>query len=90
MVLVRRALTFLVVGYMVGLLGYGLVRYPDAPIHPCASAGYCGKQGQPHNREEYNRFLTWQSMLEWTWLPGMLVLYILNRGRLRQRRAQGR
>lgn len=75
--------------YMIGLLGYGLVRYPDAPLHPCVSADYCGKQGQPHTEEDYKRFLTWQSMLEWTWLPGMLVLYVLNRDRIRLGRSKG-
>jgi hypothetical protein len=75
-----------VAAYMMVLLGYGFVRYPDAPLHPCGVHDYCGKQGQRHTANEFAQFQAWQTMLEWTWIPGMVVLYLLNRDRIRQRR----
>jgi hypothetical protein len=33
-----------------GILAYGIVRWPDAPIHPCGQ-NYCGKPG-PQERIE--------------------------------------
>lgn len=65
MVVLRTALTYLVLAYMFTLFGYGLIKYPDAPLHPCTSAGYCRKQGQPHGVEQYElnqeRFRRWNS-----------------------------
>jgi hypothetical protein len=87
---VRTALTVVIMGYMIILFTYGLVRYPDAPIHPCITAGYCGKQGQPHTQQQYRQFLTWQSTLEWSWPFGMLALFFLNREKIRLRRSTRR
>jgi hypothetical protein len=87
---VRTGLTVVIMGYMIILFTYGLVRYPDAPIHPCITAGYCGKQGQPRTQREYTEFLTWQSALEWSWPFGMLALFFLNREKIRFRRSAPR
>jgi hypothetical protein len=71
-----------VVGWMLVLFAYGIFRYPDGPIHQCVSHGYCGKQGQQHTEVEYNHYLKWQTMIEWSWPPGMLVLILATRKRL--------
>jgi hypothetical protein len=83
----RNATSLAVLLYLLVLLGFGLVRYPDAPLEPCLTSSFCGKQGQPHTEQEYRQFLTWQALLEWTWIPGVLVLFFLNRARIRRRRA---
>jgi hypothetical protein len=59
-------------------------------LHPCITAGYCGKQGQPRTQRQYIEFLTWQSTLEWSWPFGMLVLFFLNRRKIRFRRSAPR
>jgi hypothetical protein len=64
------------------LFGYGLVRFPDAPLHACVDHGYCGK---PHTEREFEAFEIWQNTLFWVWRVGMIVLYILNRDRIRSR-----
>jgi len=56
----------------------GLYFYPDAPLHPCTSHGFCGKQGQPHSQLDFNHFTIWQSTLTWLWPIGMIVLAMLN------------
>jgi hypothetical protein len=64
----------------------GLYLYPDAPLHPCASNGFCGKQGQPHSQLEFEHFQVWQSTLTWIWPIGMIVLAMLNWDRIQARR----
>lgn len=87
MVRLRTALTYVVLAYMFTLFGYGLIKYPDAPLHPCIRASYCGKQGQSHTQQQYDRFLAWQATFEWSWPIGMLALYLLNQGRFPRRLA---
>lgn len=43
-----------------GLLAYGFIRYPDAPIRPCGANQFCGKHDRPHSEEQYNGFLAWE------------------------------
>jgi hypothetical protein len=69
-----------VLAAMLALFAYGLARFPDAPLHPCGSNRYCGKQGQPHTEKQYRDFVLWQGTLKWTWLPGILALGLLSRG----------
>jgi hypothetical protein len=69
------------------LFCYGLLNYPDAPIHPCVASNFCGKQGQPHTENEYHQFSVWESLLAWSWPSGMLVLFLLNREKIRRRGA---
>lgn len=90
MAVLRSALTYLVLAYMFTLFGYGLIAYPDAPLHPCTSVGYCGKQGQLHTQRQYERFLGWQAAFEWSWPIGMLALYLLNQDRFQRRLAPSR
>jgi len=61
---------------------YGWFKYPDAPIHECASpTGFCGKQGPPHSKEEHHAFEVWQTSLFVIWPAGMAILFGLNRKR---------
>lgn len=49
-----------IVALWVGLLAYGFVRFPDAPIHPCGDSQFCGKRSRPHTEEQYRSFLAWE------------------------------
>jgi hypothetical protein len=76
----------IVIATMMGILFiYGLIRFPDAPLHVCGDNGYCGKQGQPHTQNEFEAFELWQNTLFWVWPIGIVALYILNRDRIRSR-----
>jgi hypothetical protein len=81
----RRRRTAIAIQAMMGIVFfYGLVRFFDAPLHPCPEHGYCGKQGQPHTEREYKEFEIWQTTLIVVWPIGMLTLYLLNRGQFRR------
>jgi hypothetical protein len=56
-----RLLTAVISIAMAVVFLYGMVRFPDAPIHECAT-GFCGKQGQPHTIGDYDAFRVWQTM----------------------------
>jgi len=56
--------------FFVGMILYALIRFPDAPLHECAS-GYCGKHGLPHTVAEYHEFYVWQSTLLTAWVVCM-------------------
>ena len=71
------------VAAMVVVFAYGLVLYPDAPLHPCGQA-FCGKTGKPHTAVEYQDFMAWQTLLLWIWPPGFLI----NLAYLKVRRAR--
>ncbi|MGF6308943.1 hypothetical protein ABIB82_002580 [Bradyrhizobium sp. i1.8.4] len=73
-----RVVTFCAVILMAALFLYGLVRFPDAPLHMCAS-GYCGKQGRPHTLAEYSDFKAWERTLMICWPIGLIALYFLQR-----------
>lgn len=75
----RKRLTWVLVGAMLSFFLYGIVRFPDGPIHPCGVDHYCGKQGQSHTREQYFADQRWQTLLEIIWPAGMLCLYFLNK-----------
>jgi hypothetical protein len=81
---VRLLLTWCILACMFSLLGYGLVRFPDAPIHPCPS-GYCGKQGQLRALEDYQGFHFWERALMLGWPIGICLLVILNKGEMLKR-----
>jgi hypothetical protein len=38
---------------------YGAYNFPDAPFKQ-TGAGYAGKTGKPHTREEFEAFILWQ------------------------------
>jgi hypothetical protein len=67
-----------IIGALMGVVFiYGLIQYPDAPIHPCLAHGYCGKQSQPHTQQEFEEFKLWETTLIWSWPIGMLALFLL-------------
>ena len=75
----RNSLAFAIVATMIVVFCYGLWRFPDAPIHPCTTHGYCGKQGQPHTQQDFDAFRRWSRTLFWLWPVGGLSAYLLQR-----------
>ena len=64
---------------MVAYFLYGLIRFPDSPIHPCGWGSYCGKQGQPRTPEDYRANQLWQTGLMWGWPVGMGLIILIKR-----------
>jgi hypothetical protein len=64
---------------MAGYFAYGLIRFPDSPIHPCGQGRYCGKQGQPRTLEDYRAHQLWQTGLMWGWPVGMVLIILIKR-----------
>ena len=62
---------------MMALFLYALWRFPDNPQYPCTQHGYCGKQGQPHTREDFEAFTAWSDTVFWVWPLGMLTAFFL-------------
>jgi hypothetical protein len=81
----RRNASIAVAAIMGMLFVYGLIRFPDAPLHPCGDHSYCGKQGQPHTQKQFEDFEIWQNTFFWVWPIGLIALYVLNRDRIRSR-----
>jgi hypothetical protein len=76
---IRTALSWVLITAMFGVFTYGMVRFPDAPIRPCAAQGYCGKQGQPRTYQDYVVFSRWQTTLMYLWPTGIVALVLLRR-----------
>jgi len=74
-----KILAGIVIAIMLGYFAYGLVRFPDAPIHPCGENRYCGKQGQPRTVEDYRAHQMWQTGLMWGWPLGIVVLVLIKK-----------
>lgn len=58
----KKALTYVVVvvaTFAALALGYGVYRFPDAPIRQCGENCFAGKQGQFRTREDYETFTRW-------------------------------
>jgi hypothetical protein len=68
-----------IVAVCAGLLAYGLVLYPDAPIHPCGDSQFCGKRNQPHTEQQYRAFLAWEKSLLILAPFGFAAGFVLNR-----------
>jgi hypothetical protein len=43
-------------------LVYGFISFPDGPIRG-TTAGYVGKHGEPHTREDYERYKLWEKLV---------------------------
>jgi hypothetical protein len=69
----------IVAATMLGYFAYGVVRFPDSPIHPRGEDRYCGKQGQPRTREDYHAHQQWQTGLLWGWPLGIGALILIRR-----------
>ena len=57
---------------MFAVFFYGMIRFTDAPFHPC-ELGYCGKTGLPHTGDEYTAFLHWQTSLLIIWSAAFVL-----------------
>jgi hypothetical protein len=66
----------------------GLTRFPDNPIEPCGTNRYCGKQGQPHTREEYRAYRRWQTTMLILWPGGFLTIGALGWWQIRTDRTR--
>ena len=75
----RKVATWLLGATMACIFVYGLVRFPDNPIHPCAEHGYCGKQGQPHTEQDFRAFSQWDGLMSY-WPVGIIALIVLQGG----------
>ncbi|GAB2801244.1 hypothetical protein [Dyella kyungheensis] len=75
----RKVATWLLGATMACIFVYGLVRFPDSPIHPCAEHGYCGKQGQPHTEQDFRAFSQWDGLMSY-WPVGIIALIVLQGG----------
>jgi hypothetical protein len=67
---------------IVAICASGIILYPDGPIHPCVEHDYCGKQGQPHTRQDFDEYNVWVKMCMWGCPVGVLVVVLLQRKRL--------
>lgn len=81
MKVISKTATAVIVAVMFVVFLYGLVRFPDGPIHPCDPNGYCGKQGQPHTAQQYRAYRNWETTMLYLWPVGLISLVLLNRGR---------
>jgi hypothetical protein len=81
---------------------YGFIRFYDGPIRPCAEwvlihrrgepdrtpppSPYCGKQGQPHTREDYDAYTWWETRDLYAFCAvgalGAIRIIILGRSRI--------
>ena len=59
-----RSIAYVAIASCLGVFGYGLAVYPDAPYKACdSSAGYCGKNGRSHTEAEYRSQQVWERTL---------------------------
>ena len=79
MKITRKAVSAGILTIMLVFFFYGIVRYPDGPIHPCGVNRYCGKQGQPHTLQQYRAFKRWETTLFYMWPVGLVSLALWNR-----------
>ena len=78
---IRTIASAVLVTGMLCVFAYGMIRFPDAPIHPCPTHDYCGKQGQAHTVDDYTAFTMWERTLFYLWPTGMVTLLLLRRKR---------
>ena len=98
LVLARRLLTYLIMAATISWFAWGIIKFPDAPIHLCDSAtdflysdhpiGFCGKQGQSHTAEDFRLYDIWQRTILWIWMPGIVAISLLRATAARNRRAR--
>jgi len=77
----RKILAYIIGTLMLGFFAYGLLMFPDNPIHPCKGHGYCGKQGQLHSQSEFDAFSRWDAVMAW-WPVGIVAIALLQGARL--------
>jgi hypothetical protein len=75
-------LAYTIGAWCMGCFVYGIIFFVDAPLResspqkPCINAEFCGKDGTPHTRQEFESFLVWQNTLILSWLFGVPTLWI--------------
>jgi hypothetical protein len=73
---------YLIGAWCAGCFLYGAIFFVDAPLRgtnpqrPCVNAEFCGKDGTPHTREEFEAFVVWQNVLILSWLIGLPTMWI--------------
>ncbi len=75
---IRKTASATISAIMLVIFFYGILRFPDGPIHPCGINRYCGKQGQPHTLQQYRAFKSWETTFVYIWPVGLLSLWLLN------------
>lgn len=75
---IRPVLSPMILVIMLGVFGYGAYRFPDSPLRPCRTHGYCNKFGAPKDAAEYAAFSQWQSTMFVVWPLGFLSLVLVN------------
>jgi hypothetical protein len=68
-----KVLGAIVVAAMLGYFVYGMVRFPDSPIHPCGQ-DRLRKAGSPRALEDYRAHQLWQTGLMWGWPVGVALI----------------
>ena len=64
---------------MAATMLYGVVFYPDGPIHPCLTGtGYCGKHGEVRTLADYEAFRRWEIVLPLVWIGGLISIFSLS------------
>lgn len=81
---IRKAATAVIAATMFVFFSYGIVRFPDGPIHPCGTTRYCGKWGRPHTLQQYRAFEIWETTLIYMWPVGLIFLALLNKDKVRK------
>jgi hypothetical protein len=60
---------------------YGMLQFPDSPIHSCGENSYCGKQGQHRTIEDFEAFNRWQTVNMVSFPLTFLLLFINKRNK---------
>jgi hypothetical protein len=81
---IRKAATVVIAATMFVFFFYGIVRFPDGPIHPCGTNRYCGKWGRPHTLQQYRAFEIWETTLIYMLPVGIISLALLNKDKVRK------
>ncbi|MDQ6787302.1 MAG: hypothetical protein M3033_10885 [Acidobacteriota bacterium] len=60
---------------------YGIIRFPDGPIHRCDENSYCGKQGQHRTIEDFEAYNRWQTISLVSFPLMFILLFISERNK---------
>ncbi len=60
---------------------YGFMQFPDSPIRLCGENQYCGKQGQSHTVEDFERYKRYGTINIISFPISFFLLFINNRNK---------
>lgn len=60
------------------LFGYGIYRFPDAPIRQCGDDCFRNKLGEPRTADEYHAFYIWLRVTPTLLVSAVVLGFILN------------